>query len=153
VTLSPEQVRQEITDFKQHYEFDKLVTLLNQSGDEAPEELGKIGTYQKLNALQHSVAISLGSTSAGNPLSVSRLDGVGAGGSAISASIYMAGPTLTIQTDQGAIRPNWGDLTPLQYLEIANAAVTTPGLGGTHSSQLPDYIQLFSNEYNVTVPQ
>jgi len=136
---------------KKSYSFTKLVDFVTLNRDVLPEEALKLETYQTLAGLETYLQAQGAAASAMNPIQVTHFDTPNGAG-VTSVRVYAPGGVLTVESDtMGARTMSWGDLTPVEYLEIATAAVNQPIDTGTAITDGAAALQLFSKEYGAVV--
>lgn len=133
------------------YAFNEIASLLSSLPATVRDQVGNLETFQKLAPLNDFMNSQVAKATYSNPIEVARLDGKD-NQSQVSAKLYGQGGRWMITTAQGQTAMSLGELTPVQYLEIADAILAKPVDGSTADPSLQESYKLFSKEYRVTVP-
>jgi class 3 adenylate cyclase len=137
--------------YHDRYAFNEMASLLSSLPATVRDQIGNLETFQKLAPLNDFMNSQVAKATYSNPIEVGRLDGKDSQ-SQVSAKLYGQGGRWMITTAQGQTAMSLGELTPVQYLEIADAILAKPVDGSTADPALQESYKLFSKEYRVTVP-
>jgi hypothetical protein len=145
-TMTAQEAAAAFASLRDSFKFSQIVDLVKAQSALLPEQALKLDTWTKLAQLETTMNGAV--NQANNPSIAIDVPSFTIGAGPVPAKVFLQNGTLVAQNQRDGIPPVPTPLSPQNYIEIAAGVAAR----STDSSEMAEWLELFSKEFGVSVP-